>query len=62
MGDEFFVVFFPVVNFLGEEGSFQEVNLSEEIIHWRNLPEFLYKFFLCVLLSSFRLSYMRGVV
>ena len=36
-----------------EEGSFQGVNLSGEIIHNGNLPEFLYKILFTCLAFSF---------
>ena len=59
-GGRIFCCVFPRGNFrLG--GQFLGENLSGEILHWRNLPEFLYKILFYVLLSLLCSTFTRGV-
>ena len=45
------------------EGSFQGMSLSEENLHWGNLPELLYiYFFLYISVSLFHLNFVHGAV
>ena len=41
------------------EGKFEDMNFSREVLHWVNLPEFLYKISLYVLLSLYRFNFRR---
>ena len=46
-------------NYLWRE-NFQGVDFSREVLHWVNLPEFLYKISLYVLLSLYRFNFRCG--